>query len=217
MKRISLLIVMSVMAIAILQTSCSIEKRHYRSGFYVDNRGHKTERATINTKAPSQSIALAESAKTQTDVAKENPQTIFHQNTETKLNQVEKPLVAQRKSAGKTTMQKTDDVKLAFKAEALKAFKENSNALAFYASKKAAKSGGKNQIVALVLCFFLGALGVHSFYLGNTKKGVWQLVMFLVGILTTVILIGFIILAALSIWVLIDFIRIIIGDLGPGW
>ncbi len=217
MKRISLLIVMSVMAIAILQTSCSIEKRHYRSGFYVDNRSHKTERATINTKAPSQPIALAESAKTQTDVTKENPQTIFHQNTETKLNQVEKPLVAQRKSAGKTTMQKTDDVKLAFKAEALKAFKENSNALAFYASKKAAKSGGGNQIVALVLCFFLGFLGVHSFYLGNTKKGVWQLVLFLVGILTSFFLIGFVFLAALSIWVLIDFIRIIIGDLGPGW
>ncbi|GAB4460579.1 MAG: hypothetical protein Fur0028_13730 [Bacteroidales bacterium] len=41
--------------------------------------------------------------------------------------------------------------------------------------------------------------------------------MFLVGLLTFVLIIGYVILTALSIWVLIDFIRLIIGDLGPGW
>lgn len=34
------------------------------------------------------------------------------------------------------------------------------------------KSGGKIQIVALVLCFFLGLLGAHRFYLGYTGLGV---------------------------------------------
>jgi hypothetical protein len=33
-------------------------------------------------------------------------------------------------------------------------------------------SGGKNQIVALILCIFLGFLGVHRFYLGYTGLGV---------------------------------------------
>lgn len=32
--------------------------------------------------------------------------------------------------------------------------------------------GGKNQIVALVLCIFLGLLGIHRFYLGYTGMGV---------------------------------------------
>ena len=60
---------------------------------------------------------------------------------------------------------------------------------------------GDNQIVALVLCWFLGLIGVHRFYLGDTWQGIVQLLT----------------LGGLGIWTLIDFIRIAIGDLGPGW
>jgi len=63
----------------------------------------------------------------------------------------------------------------------------------------AAPSGGKSQLVALLLCFFLGLIGIHRFYLGYTWQGVVQ-------ILT---------LGGLGVWSLIDLIRIIIGDLGP--
>ncbi len=60
-------------------------------------------------------------------------------------------------------------------------------------------SGSKSQLTALLLCFFLGGLGIHRFYLGYTWQGVVQLLT----------------LGGLGIWVLIDFIRIIIGDLKP--
>ena len=60
-------------------------------------------------------------------------------------------------------------------------------------------SGGKSQLIALLLCFFLGGLGIHRFYLGYTWQGIVQ-------ILT---------LGGLGIWVLIDFIRIILGTLKP--
>ena len=60
---------------------------------------------------------------------------------------------------------------------------------------------GDNQIVALVLCWFLGLIGVHRFYLGDTWQGIVQLLT----------------LGGLGIWTLIDLIRIAIGDLGPGW
>lgn len=63
----------------------------------------------------------------------------------------------------------------------------------------AAPKGGKSQIVAAILCFFLGGLGIHRFYLGYTWQGVVQL---LTG-------------GGCGIWALIDFIRILIGDLGP--
>ena len=66
-----------------------------------------------------------------------------------------------------------------------------------------AKSGGhhsgKSQIVAAVLCFFLGGLGIHRFYLGYTWQGIVQL---LTG-------------GGCGIWALIDFIRILMGTLGP--
>jgi TM2 domain-containing membrane protein YozV len=59
--------------------------------------------------------------------------------------------------------------------------------------------GNKSQVAAALLCFFLGGLGIHRFYLGYTWQGVVQL-------LTA---------GGLGIWALIDFVRIITGDLKP--
>ena len=59
--------------------------------------------------------------------------------------------------------------------------------------------GDKSHVAAILLSFFLGALGIHRFYLGYTWQGVVQLLT----------------LGGLGIWALIDFIRIIIKDLEP--
>ena len=68
-------------------------------------------------------------------------------------------------------------------------------------SKKSKKksSGGKSQLVALLLCIFVGALGIHRFYLGYVGIGVIQL-------LTA---------GCCGIWTLIDLIMIITGNLKP--
>ena len=63
----------------------------------------------------------------------------------------------------------------------------------------AAFGGEKSQLVALLLCFFVGIIGIHRFYLGYTWQGIVQ-------ILT---------LGGLGIWTLIDFVRIILGTLKP--
>lgn len=60
-------------------------------------------------------------------------------------------------------------------------------------------AGGKSQVTALLLCLFLGGLGIHRFYLGYTWQGVVQLLT----------------LGGLGIWALIDLVRIITGDLQP--
>ena len=57
----------------------------------------------------------------------------------------------------------------------------------------------KQWIVALLLAFFLGALGIHNFYLGYTTKGIIQLIL-------TITMIGATIAA---IWAFIEFIMII--------
>ncbi len=65
--------------------------------------------------------------------------------------------------------------------------------------RKAAAAGGKKWIVAVLLSFFLGGLGVDRFYLGYTVLGI-------VKLLT---------LGGLGVWALIDFILILIRALGP--
>jgi TM2 domain-containing membrane protein YozV len=54
----------------------------------------------------------------------------------------------------------------------------------------------KSWIATLLLCFFLGGLGVHRFYAGKIGTGVLQL-------LTC---------GGFGIWVFIDFIMIIVGS-----
>ena len=60
-------------------------------------------------------------------------------------------------------------------------------------------SGGKSQLIALLLCGFIGGLGIHRFYLGYTWQGIVQLLT----------------LGGCGIWSLIDFIRICLGTLKP--
>ena len=55
----------------------------------------------------------------------------------------------------------------------------------------------KSKITAILLCFFLGGLGIHRFYLGYTLIGVIQLLTF----------------GGFLIWAIVDFIRLIIGSL----
>ncbi len=60
-----------------------------------------------------------------------------------------------------------------------------------------ASNSPKSQVVAALLCFFLGALGIHRFYLGYITIGVIQLLT----------------LGGCGIWALIDFILILVGSL----
>lgn len=58
---------------------------------------------------------------------------------------------------------------------------------------------GKSQLTAVLLSFFLGGLGIDRFYLGYTGIGILKLLTF----------------GVFGILALIDFIRILIGDLKP--
>lgn len=67
------------------------------------------------------------------------------------------------------------------------------------AVKKAASTdylGGKDKITIALICFFLGGIGIHNFMMGETKKGIFKIIMcFCFGI-------GYI-------FALIDFIKIL--------
>jgi TM2 domain-containing membrane protein YozV len=56
-------------------------------------------------------------------------------------------------------------------------------------------TGQKSWLATLLLCFFLGGLGVHRFYVGKIGTGILQIVT----------------IGGLGIWVLVDFIMIAVG------
>lgn len=63
---------------------------------------------------------------------------------------------------------------------------------------------GKNMIVAYLLWWFLGWAGVHRFYLGRTNTGLAQLILFVLGMATAIIGVGFVFLFAVLIWWMLD-------------
>ena len=60
----------------------------------------------------------------------------------------------------------------------------------------AATISPKSRLVALLLCFFLGALGVHRFYVGKVGTGILMLIT----------------LGGCGIWMLIDLVLIVVGS-----
>ena len=63
----------------------------------------------------------------------------------------------------------------------------------------------KSKVAAALLAFFLGAFGVHNFYLGYTNKGVAQL-------LITILSLGMLSIVS-GIWAFIEFILILTGSI----
>ncbi|MBO2032167.1 TM2 domain-containing protein [Siccationidurans ginsengisoli] len=76
------------------------------------------------------------------------------------------------------------------------------------AAPQGTTADGKSQLTALLLNIFLGALGVHRFYLGYVGRGILYIALFLTS---------FLILPGIALFVLeiIDLIRIITGKLKP--
>jgi len=64
---------------------------------------------------------------------------------------------------------------------------DGENATSIYLVQSNSSSEGKSKIVAALLAFFLGGLGIHKFYLGCNTAGVIMLIVFLGGF----VLLGF--------------------------
>ncbi len=78
---------------------------------------------------------------------------------------------------------------------------------------------GKSQTIALVLALVsllaLAGFPLHLYYLGYKKKATWRLILWIIGILSALFIVGAIILLVLWILALIDTIKILSGDLKP--
>lgn len=71
----------------------------------------------------------------------------------------------------------------------------------------------KSKMAAGLLGIFLGAYGVHNFYLGYTTKAVIQLVCTIVGIILSCVGVGIFVVAGIGIWALVEGIMILCGKI----
>ena len=69
----------------------------------------------------------------------------------------------------------------------------------------------KSKMTAALLAFFLGSLGIHRFYAGKIGTGIVLLLLTIIGYVTLFVVVGYFLLVAVGIWVLIDFIMILMG------
>jgi TM2 domain-containing membrane protein YozV len=62
----------------------------------------------------------------------------------------------------------------------------------------------KSAVIAYLLWFFLGGFGVHRFYLGRIGSGIVMAIIAILSWITVVVAIGFLGLAVIGIWWLVD-------------
>lgn len=188
-------------------TSFDITKRRYNKGFFIDvssNEVKKTDKknVAVNNNTPAEKISPT--APVQISVTKNIALSIKEQqsiatltaSTDNKITATVTPRIARKINKALATYAMNEaQVEKNTSASVTEAAKDTKDSKA----TKSHKGGSKSQLVAVLLAFFLGGLGIHRFYLGYTWQGVVQLLT----------------LGGCGVWALIDFIRILIGDLGP--
>jgi TM2 domain-containing membrane protein YozV len=189
------------LAIITVFSSCSRET-HYFSKSTGSFGSYEKTKQIATTEANDQTLentTLTASAETQPVIISQTPSI-----STAKAPKAEAKVIIAEQVLEKTPVMTKKEVKATVKA----AKKEAKEA-------KDAKAEGKSQVVAALLAFLLGAIGIHRFYLGYTEKGILFIAMVLVGALTLTIIIGALIFLALYVWISIDFVRILTGRLKP--
>jgi TM2 domain-containing membrane protein YozV len=184
-----------------LLASCTIQQRVHQPGLYIDwNHKHQQGTAAVSQKpennSTSESPMLAIDATT-LDVNTQTDFTSKNLRNESTLQKVTKEKT-EVNTTGSSVCASVNQSNFKVNVASLVSIKKI--ALVNILTSPAMGTGnGKSWIVALLLCFFLGWIGIHRFYLGYTGMGVLYLL--------TGGLLGF--------GVLIDFILILVGALKP--
>lgn len=208
MNKTSLKIGMMLLATASL-ASCTMQKRYHNTGWNVElglfNKKDKQSAPAVKQEArvAAQQAAPVKQVEAPAAVAAEAAVTPEVVNTVAAAPAATATPAAVAVQGSSKTAVKVQHVAaarevVAVNATAAKSVKQLKSAQ-IQKQAQAEAASGKSWLVAVLLCFFLGGLGIHRFYLGYTWQGVVQLLT----------------LGGFGIWVLIDFIRIIIRDLKP--
>ena len=197
--------------VAILISSCStnatFSKRYHSRGFNIAWGGgsaannNPVKQTPKKVKAKSDGVAIAQNTENLTVQSVNSTENAAVEASIVNTALVSSTILAKNEVA--TAQNSNQTSSHAVKSSTVISKKASVNAISktnTKAVKKNADPGeGKSQLIALILCIFVGVLGIHRFYLGYTMEGVLQL---LTG-------------GGCGVWALIDLIRIITGDLKP--
>lgn len=206
-SKLGLLIAMVAILVSSCSTNATFSKRYHSRGFNIawgggsDANNNPVKQTPKKVKAKSDVVAVAQNTDNVTvQSVKSTENTAMEASTVNTTvvsnNILAKNEVATVKNANQTSTQAVKSSTVVSKKAAVNAI-SNTNTKAV--KKNADPGEGKSQLIALILCIFVGVLGIHRFYLGYTMEGVIQL-------LTA---------GGCGIWSLIDLVRIITGDLKP--
>ena len=169
-----------ILALAFILSSCSIEKRHYMSGYSVSwkNQKNRVEKQEVKPNIPSEEAIVENNAITSPD----------------KIEPIETPIQEKTETSNDNLTASADNSIIVSKHQIVDfSKKENNNVTAknnLTTEPKAIKSKQekkdkkgvngnsgvlKSQIIALLLCIFFGVLGIHRFYLGYVGWGILYL------------------------------------------
>jgi cobalamin biosynthesis Mg chelatase CobN len=178
MKKITSIGLVALLATSLFQ-SCTVQKRLYTGGYNISWNTHaktakhhateaqesNNETAVLASETPS--VAMDEVVTTSYSEISAPTAAVSDQPTvnDVAVNEASKSVVAPEK-ATKTVSKKADKAH----SKAIKKHKAD--------GEGTSGSGGKNQIVALILCLLFGVIGIHRFYLGYTGLGVLYLFTF---------------------------------------
>lgn len=215
MKKVKFTLLLASAVLMIFISSCTMQKRLYTSGYHIEfKNGNPTtvkknvDNDEVKNNKNASSIATATTIKESKSQTNDINDVIINDaiiNNPTSTNTNENIVASTTNDPVVYTSQKTSSW---YNASAVpktnintdkKANVKQTNTNNENANAQATKSAGKSWIAALLLCIFLGTLGIHRFYLGYTWQGIVQLLT----------------LGGLGIWTLIDLIRIITRDLQP--
>jgi len=174
----------SGLALLLVLSSCTVEKRAYLSGYHIEwnrskqnpdrqelankDNGKTTEQNKIET------VERSDNDITTTDNS--NSTIVIKGNITASLDN--SIILPSNKPVSFSNKVNTVTAKTTSASETKTVIANKTTETKKKAEKNKSAGGGKSQIVALILCIFLGLLGIHRFYLGYTGLGILYLLTF---------------------------------------
>lgn len=199
-SKLGLLIAMVAILVSSCSTNATFSKRYHSRGFNIawgggsDANNNPVKQTPKKVKAKSDVVAVAQNTDNVTVQSVKSTENTAMEASTVNTTVVSNNILAKNEVA--TVKNATQTFTQAVKSSTVVSKKAKLTPVSSLSNKALSQ---EIDWVAFILCFFLGGLGIHRFYLGYPLIGVLQ-------ILT---------LGGFGIWILIDLIRIITGDLGP--
>jgi TM2 domain-containing membrane protein YozV len=190
------------LAFMVLFNACSVEKRHYRPGFHVGGNGKAKTEAKKSEAPKHESVKIEKQATavvpTTASAANNTPTAVIATPAQTKAAErvVTTPTTtkAETKLPGSKHVVVNSVLKNAMKG----------------ASPEATMA---DKIISILLCIFLGWIGIHRFYLGYPISAIIMILLFVLSGLGGFLTINFLAYIAglvLFVWVIVDLIFLIL-------